>query len=100
MAGTMHRIAVFVDCRTGNAIDMPVAGAMRAPEIARLLEIIGDAEQALPGFCALAHTGRMSAGRVSYRALSVGAVLVRKLLAPSRLPRAIPRWCICRPWRH
>jgi hypothetical protein len=40
MAGTMHRIAVFVDCRTGNAIDMPVPGAMGTPEFAYLLEIL------------------------------------------------------------
>jgi hypothetical protein len=65
MAGTMHRIAVFVDCRTGNAIDMPVAGAMGTPEFAYLLELIGYAEPALPGFCALAHTWRMTAGRIS-----------------------------------
>jgi hypothetical protein len=33
---------------------------MATPEIAYLLEIIRDAEAKLPGFCALAHTRRIT----------------------------------------
>jgi hypothetical protein len=55
---------------------MPVAGAMGTPEIAHSFEMIRDVEAKLPGFCALAHTGRITAGRVSCRALSLSAVLV------------------------
>jgi hypothetical protein len=55
---------------------MPVAEAMATLEIAYLLEIIRDAETNLPGFCAVAHTRRITAGCVSFRPLSLSAVLV------------------------